>query len=220
VGVEIELLEPSLVVAEVVEALGLDPRSLDLASPEVLAAAIRRAASFLCPATPRALLGAVTDSLAGLPGCDPDTMDRPPRHPDENIFGRGLWQHIAAAGLLTAAVAFGLTLWEHAQGGPWQTMLFTSLVFLQLGDALAVRSESASTFTIGFASNRFLLLAVLAMFGAQLGAIYLPPFQHLLGTDALGIADLLTVLVASTITFFAIEAEKLYRRRSTRHTPQ
>lgn len=75
-GVEIELLEPSLVVAEVVETLGLDPRSLDLASPEVLAAAIRRAASFLCPTTPHVLLGAVGDSLAGLPGCDPNMMDR------------------------------------------------------------------------------------------------------------------------------------------------
>ena len=158
----------------------------------------------------------------GLPGlalgvelAEPDTMDRPPRRTDENIFGRGLWQHIAAAGLLTAIVALGLALWENAGHGPWQTMLFSSLVFLQLGDALAVRSESASTFTIGFASNRFLLFAVLGMFGAQLGAIYLPPFQQLLGTDALGIVDLGMVIVASTITFFAIEAEKLYRRRRT-----
>ena len=166
----------------------------------------------------------------GLPGlalgvehAEPDTMDRPPRRPDENIFGRGLWQRIAAAGLLTAIVALGLALWGHAQGGPWQTMLFTSLTFLQLGDAFAVRSESASTFTLGLASNRFLFFAVLGMLGAQLGAIYLPPLQHLLGTDALGIVDLATVFAASTITFFAIEAEKLYRRRrrpSQHRTPQ
>jgi O-antigen/teichoic acid export membrane protein len=51
------------------------------------------------------------------------------------------------------------------------------------------------------------------MVGAQLGAIYLPPFQHLLGTDALGLVDLATVFAASTITFFAIEAQKLFRRR-------
>ncbi len=158
----------------------------------------------------------------GLPGlalgveqAEPDTMDRPPRRPDENIFGRGLWQHIAAAGLLTAIVALGLTLRENADHGPWQTMLFSSLVFLQLGDALAVRSETASTFAIGFAGNRFLFFAVLGMFGAQLGAIYLPPFQQLLGTDALSIADLATVLAASSTTFFAIEADKLYRRRRT-----
>jgi Ca2+-transporting ATPase len=158
----------------------------------------------------------------GLPGlalgvehAEPDTMERPPRRPDENIFGRGLWQHIAAAGLLTAIVALGLALWEHAHGGPWQTMLFTSVAFLQLGDAFAVRSESVSTFTLGFASNRFLFFAVLGMVGAQLGAIYLPPFQHLLGTDTLGLVDLATVFAASTITFFAIEAQKLYRRRRT-----
>jgi Ca2+-transporting ATPase len=159
----------------------------------------------------------------GLPGlalgverAEPDTMDRPPRRPDENIFGRGLWQNIAAAGLLTAAVALGLALWENSHDGPWQTMLFTSLAFLQLGDAFAVRSESASTFTLGFASNRFLFYAVLAMVGAQLCAIYAPPFQELLGTDALGAVHLLTVLVASSITFFAIEGQKLYRRRRSR----
>jgi Ca2+-transporting ATPase len=155
----------------------------------------------------------------GLPGlalgvehAEPDTMERPPRRPDENIFGRGLWQNIAAAGLLTAAVALGLALWENSHDGPWQTMLFTSLAFLQLGDAFAVRSESASTFTLGFTSNRFLFYAVLGMIGAQLCAIYAPPFQQLLGTEALGTVHLLTVFAASSITFFAIEGQKLYRR--------
>lgn len=74
--VEIELLDPSVVAAEVVEALALDPRSLDLASPEVLAAAVRRAASFLCPTTPHRLLHAVHESLVDLPGCEPDLMNR------------------------------------------------------------------------------------------------------------------------------------------------
>jgi Ca2+-transporting ATPase len=156
----------------------------------------------------------------GLPGlalgverAEPDTMDRPPRRPDENIFGRGLWQRIVGAGLLTAAVALGLALWEHGTHGPWQTMLFTSLALLQLGDALAVRSDTTSTFTLRFTTNRFLLFAVIGTLGAQMAAIYLAPFQQLLTTEALGIVDLLIVLAASTITFWAIEAEKLVRRR-------
>jgi ATPase, P-type (transporting), HAD superfamily, subfamily IC/ATPase, P-type (transporting), HAD superfamily, subfamily IC/ATPase, P-type (transporting), HAD superfamily, subfamily IC len=156
----------------------------------------------------------------GLPGlalgverAEPDTMDRPPRPPTENIFARGLWQHILAYGVLTAMVALGLGLWEHSTHGPWQTMLFTSLALLQLGDALAVRSERASTFTLGFTTNRFLLLALLGTLAAQLAAIYLAPFQGLLSTEPLAAADLLVVLAASSITFWAIEAEKLIGRR-------
>jgi Ca2+-transporting ATPase len=92
-------------------------------------------------------------------------------------------------------------------------MLFTSLALLQLGDALAVRSETASTFSLGFATNRFLLIAVLGTVGAQLTAIYLAPFRQLLTTEPLGITELITVLAASTTTFWIIEAQKLVRRR-------
>ena len=156
----------------------------------------------------------------GLPGlalgverAEPNTMDRPPRPPDENIFGRGLWQRIVADGLVTAIVALGIAVWQYRVGGPWQTMLFTSLALLQLGDALAVRSETASTFSLGFATNRFLLIAVLGTVGAQLTAIYFAPFRQLLTTEPLGIIELITVLAASTATFWIIEARKLIRRR-------
>lgn len=46
--------------------LGLDPAALDLAATESLAAAIRRAASFLCPCPHRALVRSVTGPLRGL----------------------------------------------------------------------------------------------------------------------------------------------------------
>jgi len=46
-----------------VEALGLDPRSMAINSTETLAAAVRRAASFLCPTSPTRLASAVAQSL-------------------------------------------------------------------------------------------------------------------------------------------------------------
>lgn len=89
----------------------------------------------------------------GLPGlalgveqAEPDTMGRPPRRPGESLFVRGLWQHVLAMGLVTGAVSLGLGLWGQATGRPWQTMIFTSLALLQLGNALAVRSECQSVF--------------------------------------------------------------------------
>ena len=54
------------VVAATVEALGLDAAAADLETPEVLAAIVRRAASFLCPTTPGALTRSVGECLDGL----------------------------------------------------------------------------------------------------------------------------------------------------------
>lgn len=54
------------VVAATVDALGLDAAAADLETPEVLAAILRRAASFLCPITPHALVRNIGEYLDGL----------------------------------------------------------------------------------------------------------------------------------------------------------
>ncbi len=59
-------LERDRVVANAVEALGMDATAADLETPEVLAASVRRAASFLCPVTPRVLTRNIEESLDGL----------------------------------------------------------------------------------------------------------------------------------------------------------
>lgn len=50
----------------VVRSLGLDPETSRVDSPTALAASVRRAASFLCPAPPGALGREVNDALCGL----------------------------------------------------------------------------------------------------------------------------------------------------------
>lgn len=64
----VERLDALDVTAAAVAALGLDSSAVDLAAPEALAASLRRAASFLCPTTPGALVRAVTEVTSGLPG--------------------------------------------------------------------------------------------------------------------------------------------------------
>lgn len=59
-------LSPSRLVASSVEALGLDREIADFETPEVVAAAIRRAAAFMCPASPRQLVAAVDEVMRGL----------------------------------------------------------------------------------------------------------------------------------------------------------
>jgi len=165
----------------------------------------------------------VTDGLPaialGLEPVERGTMRRPPRSPTESIFARGLWQHALWVGLTMAAVSLGLLVGARAAGWPWQTMVFTTLALLQLGHALAVRSERDSFFTLGARSNPLLLAAVLGGLSAQLAIVYVPVLQRLFDTRALGPAQLAVVLVASTVAFVAVEIEKwLGRRRHGRLT--
>ena len=59
----IQRIEPDEVATRAVAVLGLDPEVVDLYSREGICAGLRRAASFLCPASPRQLVDAVLDTL-------------------------------------------------------------------------------------------------------------------------------------------------------------
>ena len=158
----------------------------------------------------------VTDGLPGLAlGVEPaeaDVMERKPRPPTESIFAHGLWQHVLIVGLLMGFLTLGVGLWAEANDAPWQTMVFTTLALLQLGHALAVRSEKQSIFTLGFLSNKPLLWTVLGTLALQIVIVYWPPMQNLLKTEALSATELAIVLVVSTGIFWAVEIEKLVRR--------
>ncbi|NUQ36251.1 MAG: cation-translocating P-type ATPase [Caldilineales bacterium] len=159
----------------------------------------------------------VTDGLPGLAlGIEPaerDTMRRPPYHPQESIFGRGLGWQVIWVGLLMGLVSLGMGYYTWRAGwGNWQTMIFTTLTLSQMGNALAVRSRE-SLFTIGLLSNKALLGAVLLTFILQLGVIYLPFLQELFKTAALSPGELLLSLGLSTVVFWGVELQKWLARR-------
>jgi hypothetical protein len=62
----IQRVERDEVATRAVGILGLDQTVVDLFSPEGLCASLRRAASFLCPASPRQIVDAVLDALKPL----------------------------------------------------------------------------------------------------------------------------------------------------------
>jgi Ca2+-transporting ATPase len=159
----------------------------------------------------------VTDGLPaialGLEPAEPDTMRRPPRPPEESIFARGLWQHAVWVGLLMAAVVLPIQAGARAAGWHWPTMVFSTLALLQLGHALAVRSERRSFFALGARSNPWLLAAVGATLAVQLAIVYFPFLQDVFGTAALGAVEFAVVTIASTTVFVAVEIEKWFHRR-------
>jgi Ca2+-transporting ATPase len=160
----------------------------------------------------------VTDGLPGLAlSVEPperDTMRRPPYHPQESIFGRGLGRHVVWVGLLMGLVSLGMgyLTWQ-AGWENWQTMVFTTLTLSQMGHALAVRSRE-SLFKVGLLSNGALLGAVLLTFALQMAVVYVPFLQNLFKTDPLSASELLLSLVLSTVVFWGVELEKWLIRRS------
>ena len=159
----------------------------------------------------------MTDGLPALAlGVEPaekQIMHRPPYSPTENIFSRGLGKRIIWIGTLMGTVSLGTGYWYWQQGNAnWQTVLFTILTLSQLGNALALRSESHSLWQVGWLSNPFLLAAVILTLGLQLAVIYVPFLQQLFQTVPLSTADLLVCLLLSTVVFWGVEGEKWFLR--------
>ncbi|MFQ3219084.1 MAG: Ca2+-transporting ATPase [Paraglaciecola sp.] len=160
----------------------------------------------------------VTDGLPGLafiaePG-EKDSMARPPRSPQENIFACGMWQHILWVGLLVAGLSLGVMAWTISNNREyWQTSVFSVLVLCQLFHSLAVRSEKASLLSIGLLSNIPMLGAITLAVGMQLALIYLPALNAIFHTQPLPIFDLLLCFAVSSLVLIAVEIEKYLQRQ-------
>ena len=161
----------------------------------------------------------VTDGLPGLAlaveQAERGIMERSPFHPQESIFSRGLGKQILIIGFLMGLISLGVGYfyWLDDPNGRWQTIVFTTLTLAQMGNALAIRSNKDSVFTIGFFSNKLMLLAVAMTFLLQLALIYVPFLQEFFRTQALTTQELLISLVASSSIFVAVEFSKWLARR-------
>jgi Ca2+-transporting ATPase len=163
----------------------------------------------------------MTDGLLGLGlGVEPaekGTMRRPPRDPQAGIFSEGMGVQVLWIGALIGAVAL-LAGWL-TLGRPentWQTMIFTTLAFLQVGQALASRSNRESLFTLRLTTNPLLLAMAFLTIALQLAVVYVPFLDRFFEVVPLALPELLLAAGLGSIVFFAIEIEKwLLRRRET-----
>ncbi|MEZ5473842.1 MAG: cation-translocating P-type ATPase [Steroidobacteraceae bacterium] len=158
----------------------------------------------------------VTDGLPGLAlavePAEPDVMRRPPRPPNESLFARGLGLHAFLVGLLMAGLALGAEAWfVGADPAAWQTIVFTTLCFTQLGHVIAIRSETRSIFVQRFSSNPYLLAAVALTVLLQLAIVYLPIANGWFKTVPLSAGELGYCFAAALIIIAVVEAEKAVR---------
>ncbi len=144
-------------------------------------------------------------------------MRRPPRNPQAGLFSEGLGGHVLWVGVLIGVVALlaGWLYFDPANPGDktWQTMIFTTLAFLQIGQALASRSSRESFFTLGLGTNRALLGLAAVVLALQLGALYAPFLERFFQIVPLSARDLLVSALFGTLGFIAIEIEKWFIRR-------
>lgn len=163
-------------------------------------------------------LNLLTDGLLGLglgvEAAEKNTMKRPPRRPNESLFSDGLGFHLVWVGLLIGVVALGVGRWFYDPAGQsWQTMMFTTLAFLQIGQALASRSSDESLFQLGFRSNPTIWGLAGVTILLQLAAIYVPALDQFFGVVPLSLNELLICAALGSLAFVAIEIEKWLKRK-------
>jgi len=163
-------------------------------------------------------LNLMTDGLLGLSmGVEPAeklAMQRPPHSPSDSIWANGLGRRTAWVGAVIGAVSLGLGFGYYAADlEQWQTIMFTTLAFMQIGQAFATRSSSESLRAIGWRSNTLMLGIATLVFVLQLVAVY-TPLRDFLDLQSLSPIDLAVCAIAGIGLLALVEAVK-WRHRAT-----
>jgi Ca2+-transporting ATPase len=159
----------------------------------------------------------VTDGLPGLAltaePAEKDIMNRPPRPPKENLFAGGIMEKILITGTLMATAVILTQLWAAGQGydvRTQQTIVFTLLCFIQLGNALSVRPAYRTMFNSTIFSNRGMWGAIVLTVALQLMIVYLPFIQPIFKTTALDWKVMTVILIVTLSCIIGIEVVKYF----------
>jgi Ca2+-transporting ATPase len=162
----------------------------------------------------------VTDGLPGLAlaseHAEEDIMKQPPRKMNENIFSNGLGWHIIRVAIIMSAVTLGMQAWAIHEGlEHWQTMVFVTLSFAQLGHIMAIKSNKKSFLGKDLFTNIPLLFIVIFTILLQVAIVYIPLANNLLKTQPLTVIELLICFGVSSIVPLSVEIEKWIQRLRT-----
>ncbi|MBC5992214.1 cation-translocating P-type ATPase [Pontibacter cellulosilyticus] len=164
-------------------------------------------------------LNLLTDGLLGLGlGTEPaekDTMSRPPRNPAEGALRKQDFPQLAIVGVTIAAVSIGLAVYYYNPSDPedltWQTMIFATIGFSQVFQALALRSSGHSAFAIS--TNPLMAIVAVSAIALQLLVIYLPGLEGFFRLVPLSAEDLLISIAAGSLVFVVVKLEKRFLSR-------
>jgi Ca2+-transporting ATPase len=151
-------------------------------------------------------------------------MQRQPARPGESIFARGIGRYILRVGVVFSIFVIALMVWSYRSmgvGGPWKTMVFTTLCLAQMGHALSARSDRPLLQVNPF-SNPWLLWAVILTTSLQMLLLYVPWIANVFGTVPLSVDHLLICFGVSLLFFVYLEIQKvlhLWWKRQSADSP-
>lgn len=160
---------------------------------------------------------------------EPGVMKRKPQALQRPIITPSLLAHAYGfRGLLEGIAAFAGFFWVYLTFG-WRpgealassghiyvlatTMTFASIVFSQIGNGLAMRTRTASVFSVGLLSNRLLLYGIAGEIALLILLSTVPPLQDIFHMTTLRPIDWLFLLIWPPVLFFSEEARKYIARR-------
>jgi len=189
---------------------------------EILTIFLAPLLGFAIPLLPTQILwiNLVTDGLPGLAlvtePAEKDIMKRPPRPPKENLFAGGLVARILLTGIILTLAAISIQWWAAGQlydVRTQQTMVFTTLCFVQLVNALSVRSFYHSLFSSRIFANKGLWGAIILTVILQLLIVYAPFLNPIFKTTPLAWNAMAVILIATVGSVLCIEFLKYLDKR-------
>jgi Ca2+-transporting ATPase len=135
-----------------------------------------------------------------------DVMKRGPHSPTESIFSKSTRMQTALSGLLIGGLALALGWWYFSgYDAQWQTMIFTSLAFIQVFRAWSARSDRELVFKMNLMGNPWLAGLAALVIILQLIVLYNPAFAEFFEVLPLHWDDLLLAIVPGLIVFVVME---------------
>ncbi|HXG76739.1 MAG TPA: cation-transporting P-type ATPase [Gaiellaceae bacterium] len=165
----------------------------------------------------------------GTERAEPGTMTRPPRPRNERLLSRSVLARVYGfVGLIEGVGAMASFFLGFLLGG-WRppaalpdagtaylqatTMTQTAIVMGQVGAGQAMRTEHRSVFSIGLASNRFLLVGIAFELALAVSLVYVPGLNTLFHQAPIPAWWWLVLVVWAPVVLFAEEARKAVARR-------
>jgi len=159
----------------------------------------------------------------GIDPGDPDIMERKPRDPNESVFTREVKAYLSLTPILMA----GLLLFGYFYYQPWlpptvnatgkiiynplleaRTQLLTSMILMELANAISARSLRYPVWKVGAFKNKFLWYAVASSFVLQLFVLYTPGINSVFDVAAPEPLDWAFAILFTAITFGSLETAK------------
>ena len=161
---------------------------------------------------------------------EPGTMDRPPRRRGDHIVDRALlvraylWLGLVQ-GLAVMAMFF-VYYWANGYAGQWLDLpdegpvyreavaiALAAVVFTQIGNLFAQRTERSSIVRVGWFTNRLIWVGIASELVIVALIVYVPFLQDVIGTAALPAESWLWVVPLSPLLLFTDEIRKALTRR-------